>query len=165
MKNTKTIIILAIVIIIAGLSLYFAFNDKDSEIASESPTVSATPEASPSVSSTPQIGKPTPKPGINSSGVKTYEQWANELDPLNRHFLFDADCTSVQPSGLDLPNNVTVMLDNSYSKVDRVLELGDKEYQMPANSWQIIVLKADKLPAALPMYCGAMELGRIDLVK
>lgn len=166
MKNLRTIIIIIAALVIAGISIFFANRD-NSELAQESPSVSATPQASssPSVSATPELGKTTPRPGIISSGMKSYYQWAAELDPLNRHFLLDADCTSIQPSGVDLPNNVAVMLDNSYSKVARVLKIGNKDYNLPAQSWQIVVLKSDTLPAPLPLYCGSMELGRIDLVK
>jgi hypothetical protein len=170
MKKNQYIIIL-LVVAIAGISIYISLRNKKTNNESLLPSLSfsVTPEATstPSLnpSSTPKIKKSTPTPAILPGERGNFMDLAKALDPLHRYFLLDKDCTSINPSVVDFPNNVQILLDNGRSSEPRAVKIGQETYNLAAGDWILINLKSATLPVSLPIYCGSMELGRIDLIK
>jgi len=149
------------IIVIAGV--LWGKGNSNQEVAVVSPTVLSTPTATPSP--TPTIKRsPKPTPGIIVKEVPNYASMVALLDPYNRYFAVDKDCTSIVPSQVEYPNDVQIMLDNKDSDKARILKIGGRQYSLEAHGWIITTLHSDTLPARLPIYCGDMELGAIDLV-
>lgn len=124
---------------------------------SPSPTQSTTP--------TPKLLKnsPKPTPGIIIRELTGYKYWADLLEPLNQRLVLDENCTTIVPSQVSYPNNTQIMLDNTFSSNPHVLKIGSREYSLKANEWLLVTLSSTQLPAHLTMFCGAMELGQLDL--
>ena len=130
-----------------------------------SPTPSATLEVSVTTTPTPSVKRtPRPSSGVIAKEVRTYEQWITLLDPYNRYLELDKTCTSITPSQVEYANNTEVMIDNRTSDKARILKIGTRQYSLEPHGWIIATLQSSSLPARLPMYCGDMELGAIDLI-
>jgi len=130
--------------------------------------LASTPTLSPTltVSPTPTPTKSSPKssPGIVVSGAGSYTDWVKWLEPRNQRLVLGKDCEEIVPSQVDYPNNTEIMLDNTFSITPRILKIGDREYSLRARDWMITTLHSDTLPARLPIFCGNMELGQLDLL-
>jgi hypothetical protein len=164
----KNIYIYSIIVvaIVGGVIFWASQNGKFNNVADVS-TISPSPSSGQSSvpSQTPKLSKNTPKPtpGIVITEVKNYRYWAELLDPISRRLVLDENCTSIVPSQVSYPNNTQIMLDNTYSALPRVLKIGGQEYSLDAGGWLLVTLSSTKLPAQLTMFCGSMELGRLDL--
>ena len=135
-----------------------------SDSLSPAPVAVSSPEATATSMPIKRSAKPTPTPGIIISEVVSYDAWVKWFDPQNRRLALDKDCTSIVPSQVDYPNNVEIMLDNSASAKARILKIGGREYSLNAHAWIVTTIRAEKLPANLPLFCGDMELGSLTLV-
>lgn len=170
MNISKKIYVISIIIVaMVGATLFWVYkNDKAGNGVEE--TILNSPSSSPNQSSAPTRSPkatayiPKPSSGIIITETMSYESWIKWLDPLNRRLVLDKDCTSIVPSQVDYPNDVEVMIDNTASGKARILNIAGREYSLDAHGWILTTLHSDKLPAQLPVYCGDMELGRLDLV-
>ena len=173
MKNNYNIYIVvsAVVVLVAAVSLFLRWgsdkNNSDVNIpVYVSPTPTSVLELSPTPTFTPKPTTKTanPSPSINVQEVRTYRQWAEELDLTSRRLaITDDTCTELVPSNATYPNNTQLMLDNSYSNKSHILKIGGREYILEARGWLVTTFSSSQLPAQLPIYCGGIELGRIDL--
>lgn len=155
------IVVVAIVIVVV---LFLTKSDKNNvgEIMSPinlnltaSPTPTGTPEPRP---------MPTkPRGEIIFKEIKTYEQLVEELHPKGRHLVISPDCSYIVPSNVTYPNNTEIMLDNTASTERHILKIGGREYLLEAGEWFLTTLSSPTLPVNLPIFCGYMELGQIDL--
>lgn len=136
-------------------------NNTDNVLVSTSPS----PAQSVTLSPTPKLPKNSskPTPGIIIKELTGYKYWADLLDPLNRRLVLDENCTTIVPSQVTYPNNIQIMLDNTFSSNSQVLKIGSREYSLKANDWLLVTLSSSQLPAHLTMFCGSMELGQLDL--
>jgi len=169
MKNNRIYLLVAAVLIL-GVIFMVNRNDKDTSVQDVASSISPSPSLDstsiPTPVKTPELSKKTtPKPtgGLIAQEVKGYQYWKETLDPFNRYLAIDENCTAIVPSQVVYPNNSQIMLDNTLSNRSRVLTIGDSEYPIDAKSWTVVTLSSAKLPAKLTMFCGAMELGQIDL--
>jgi hypothetical protein len=154
-------ITVVIVIVAIGLLIYRTKETNNNfdifnSLGSPIPTPTATLAPS-------QTVKPTPGIIIQDENLD-YQYWAKKLDPLNRYLALDKDCTSIIPSQIDYPNNTQIMIDNTISDKARILKIGKGEYPISAHGWILITLRSNTLPAQFPIFCGNMELGRLDLL-
>lgn len=164
-KNYISIAIAGVIII---LVLAFVSTKKPDDLSQISPSPSPTPQASPAVSLNPtlipapksQSAKPMPMP---QTSPKTYEQLVEQMDEEGTHFKIDPKCNSIAPSNVAYWNNTRIMLDNTASKERHILKIGDREYLLEAGEWFLTTLSSTILPVTLPIYCGTLELGSIDL--
>lgn len=125
------------------------------------------PEPTPDVSPTPSPTEtPKPKPsGSLKVDENSHDYFALQFDEDgNRRLVLNDDCSELVPSQVTYKNNVKIMLDNSYSKNPHTLKIGAKEYYLMAGEWRFETLSSETLPAKLPIFCGTMELGQIDLI-
>ena len=157
-------IILAGAIVIVG---FFMNNDKSNENRLEEYLTSPTPETSlvpvPTPTSTP-VKQSKPTPGIILEEVPNYDKLVEVLQEFGRHLAIAPDCSYIAPSNIDYYNNTKVMLDNTASDVQHILKIGGREYLLEAGQWILVTLSSPNLPAKLPIYCGQIELGQIDLL-
>lgn len=169
MNIPKKIYAFSIIVVTVGTIVFLVNrNNKASDGVEESAlnSPSSSPEQTPVPTQLPKATAYLPKPssGIVVTETMSYESWIKWLDPLNRRLVLDKDCTSIAPSQVDYPNDVEVMIDNTASGKSRILNIAGREYSLDANGWILTTLHSDKLPAQLSVYCGSMELGRLDLV-
>ena len=131
-------------------------------------------DTSPDISPVPTVilepsPTPTPKITVESTPELIFEELPNyytlavSLDKENRYFAIDADCMSINPSNVVYKNNTQIMLDNAASDKARVLKIGGREYSLDAHAWILATLSSTELPIRLPIFCGSMELGQIEL--
>lgn len=170
MKNNNYIyyIFAGIFVILAVASI---FNE---DVKMTDDDISMDTEIITQLNSTPDLPLPTPTPKIIQTikpspvllveEVDPYSNWVKELDPESRRLsIANDDCSQLVPSNVIYPNNTKIMLDNSFSDKAHILKIGDNEYSLDARGWLIVTLSSSQLPAKLPIYCGSMELGQIDL--
>jgi len=156
------------IVVLSAMILFFA-DDRGQDLA-----VSPTPELSdptptPSSSAVPvQTPRPTkkinPTPGIIVKELLGYPQLTEIMKEEGTWFALAPDCNSIVPSNVAYYNETQVMLDNTASNQRRILKIGGREYLLEAGEWYLTVLSSTSLPITLPIYCGSMELGSIDLV-
>jgi len=125
-----------------------------------SPTPLPTPRVSPKASL-----QPKPTPTLIFKEEMTYEQLTEALGAKGRWLALAPDCSYIVPSNVTYYNNTEIMLDNTASNVRHILKIGGREYLLEAGEWFLTTLSSPNLPAQLPIYCGTLELGRIDLIK
>ena len=166
MKQTPLIIIVGAILL--GIIVFWTIqSDKPFDPASTpTPSVSSAPTATPTPTATPKkvIKNSTPTPDLIVQEVQSHQRLVDVLDPLNRRLALDANCTSLVPSQVSYPNDLEIMIDNYESAQPRILKIGGREYSLDAHSWIFTVLHSDSLPVRLPIFCGAMELGEIELL-
>lgn len=163
MKKVYLYIIFAVVVAVAVVMLDKPDMPVDTADGIVSPSPSLSVSATPARSTLPRASlKPTP--GILVEDIVTYDQWVAFLEPLNRRLALDKDCTSSVPSQVEYLNNTKIMIDNSASAKARILKIAGREYSIDARAWILTTLSSTKLPAQLPVYCGDIEIGRLDLV-
>lgn len=166
MKQTPLIVIVGAILF--GVIVFWTIQSDNPFDAQMTPTpsVSSSPSDTPTPTATPKrvILSPKPTPGLIAKDVQNHQQLVELLDPFNRRLALDADCTALVPSQVAYPNDLEIMIDNYNSAIARVLRIGDKQYSLDAHSWILVTLHSDALPAKLPIFCGAMELGQIDLL-
>jgi len=130
------------------------------------------PQSSSSFSPTPTL-TPRPKssqapsmtPGLIVKEITSYDDLVKMLQKEGRHLALASDCSFIVPSNVNYYNNTSIMLDNTGSTERRILTIGGREYLLEAGEWFLTTLSSSNLPAQLPIYCGQMELGRIDLIS
>lgn len=166
MKRNYIYVAVAIVVVIGVTIFWTNRNIKVDNVAETSTLISPSPSQSSIPSQYPKSTKSTPQPtpGLIAKEINQYQYWVDRLGPLNRHLVLDENCTSIVPSQVTYPNNTQIMLDNTLSPKSYVLKIGSNEYSLDANSWRLVTLSSPTLPAQLFMFCGSMELGRLDLV-
>lgn len=161
-------LILVIAVIGTAFVLYRGYEPSDLVNVGVSPDLTQTPILLPS--DQPTI---TPKPVSSSkpgSGIiieekKSHDVLALEFDEDgNRRLVLNEDCTALIPSQVAYKNNVQIMLDNTYSSKPHILKIGGVEYSLGAGEWFLTTLSRPSIPAQLPIFCGSMELGQIDLL-
>lgn len=166
MKQTPLVIIVG-ALLFGGIVFWTIQSDKSLDpVPTSTPSISSAPTVTPTPTATPKkvLQKPTPTPALIATEMQNHQQLVDILDPLNRRLALDATCTSLVPSQVAYPNDLEVMLDNYESSQARILKIGGREYSIEARSWIIVTLHSEILPAKLPIFCGAMELGQIDLL-
>ena len=154
--------------IVIALFFFLTKNNKPGNInnplASITPNISSEP--TPALTSTMKPSKTVkPSPGLIMEEVNNYKQLVTELDKLGRHLAISSDCSYIVPSNVAYHNNTQIMLDNTASTKQHILKIGGREYLLEAGQWFLTTLSSPSLPASLPIYCGSMELGDIDLIK
>lgn len=168
-KNTYIYSVVAVVVIVG---LVFLMNQESKTgkvidnlelVVSPTPTFLPTPAQVKVATPKPLKSSPKPTPKLVAQEVNQYQYWVETLEPINRRLALNENCTSIVPSQVSYPNNTQIMLDNTFSSSPHVLKIGDQEYSIPANDWQLTTLSDLKLPARLNMFCGSMELGQIEL--
>lgn len=165
-KNYLSSILVTIVIVSVAVFLVNKMNK--TEDSTDFPDITFSPE--PSLSPTP-IPTPTPKPSVKPTPTiifeetMNYEQLTKTLGEKGRWLVLAPDCSTIVPSNVNYYNNTQIMLDNTASKVRHILKIGGREYLLEAGEWFLTTLSSPTLPAPLPIYCGTLELGRIDLIK
>ncbi len=160
-------IYLAVAVVIIGVASFLFANkaDRPEDIAASlSPTPALTATSTPGQTPRLSNNNPKPTPGIVITEVMSYEDWVRWLDPQNRRLALDENCSSIVPSQLEYLNDTEIMLDNTASAKPRILKIGGREYSLDARGWILTTLHSDTLPAQLSVYCGSIELGRLDLV-
>ncbi|MEK9157918.1 MAG: hypothetical protein AAB638_01905 [Patescibacteria group bacterium] len=162
-KNTYIYSVVAVVVI-GGFIFLMNQDSKTGDVVDNFEfVVSPTPTFIPTLTPTPLKSSPKPTPKLIVKEINQYQYWVGVLEPINRRLTLDENCTSIVPSQVSYPNNTKIMLDNTFSASPRVLKIGNQEYSLPANDWELITLSDSKLPAQLNMFCGSMELGQLEL--
>jgi hypothetical protein len=166
MKQTPIVIIVGAILFGSIVFWTIQSNKPFNPELTPTPSSSSTPSVTPTPTAPPKkvIQKPTPTPALIAQDVQNHQQFVDILDPLNRRLALDATCTSLVPSQVAYPNDLEIMLDNYESAQPRILTIGGRQYSIEAHSWIFITLHSDTLPAKLPIFCQAMELGQIDLL-
>lgn len=161
----KNIYIYSIIIVaVIGVAIFWMSQNNKADNVADVSTISPSPSQSSTPSPTSKLSNSSkPTPGIIVTEVKNYRYWSELLDPISRRLVLDENCTSIVPSQVAYPNNTQIMLDNTFSAEPRTLKIGDKGYSLDAGGWLLVTLSSTKLPAQLVMFCGSMELGRLDL--
>jgi len=172
MKLNKNIYILIAVVLVI-IAVYFGVreNDKNNNITENDTTINLSPTMdqlefptpTPKITSKSLINTAKPTPDLIISEAEDYLSLAKSFDKENRLLILDKDCLSIFPSQVVYANNTKVMLDNTLSAKPRILKIGGREYSLEAGKWIFATLSSEKLPINLTMYCGAMELGQIEL--
>lgn len=138
-------------------------NDSDSIIPTPTPTAEMTENAT----STPKpFTTNKPVPTLDIKVVENFESLARklDLDGNRRIIILNDECSELLPSQVAYKNNTEIMLDNTRSSKPHILKIGGLEYSLEAGAWIMTTLSSSVVPAALPIFCGSMELGSIDLL-
>jgi hypothetical protein len=157
------------VVCIAAFSLVgimFSYHGKGDLALSPTPElINPTPQPSATPVQTPRPAVSTkPKAGIIAKEVGSYQQLTEEMYKQGTWLKLAADCNSIVPSNVVYYNDTQIMLDNTASTEKHILKIGGREYLLEAGEWYLTTLSSPTLPATLSLYCGAMELGSIDLI-
>lgn len=146
MLQKKWLIILAILILIAGISDFFVLRKR----ALEQPQLVEE-----------QSGL-YPAKGGTAEQRKVYTQTVSSFE--GERIQFDERCQAI-PSQLTFKNGAKVMFDNRSGDA-RQISIGGVGYQFPGYGYKIITLASSRLPKTLWINCGsAVNVGQILLQK
>lgn len=151
-EQKKALVMLAGVIVLAGLLWLTSRSSPGGMNPTESPQVSAT-----AVGGGTGAKPGTAMPQSYADAVKKYE---------GKRIQFDMYCQAI-PTSLVFKNGVTVMLDNRSGDA-RTVKIGGVSYSLAGYGWKLVTLSvaSSKLPATLAIDCGsARNVSKVLLQK